>query len=133
MNLAKIKWTKIGVIWAIFLLLRKSLWNILTRFLLLFFYKKNQNSFFFQTGVSEFCLSKNRLVRWSMTSSEILKWGKGWISHNNDTSVPCRSWKIVPTFKFRESKVSQIKAQGWTGLCSRSFWNDNKFIIFFFA
>ena len=75
----------------------------------------------FQTGVSEFCLSKNRLVRWSMTSSEILKWGNGWTSHNNDMSVPCRSWKTVPAFKFRESRMSQIKAHGCTGRCSLSF------------
>ena len=80
----------------------------------------------FQTGVSELCLSRNRFVLWSMTSSEMLKWGNGWTSHNNDMSVPCRSWKTVPAFKFRESKMSQIKAHGCTGRCSLSFWKKRK-------
>lgn len=57
-----------------------------------------------------------------MTSSEMLKWGKGWTSHNKEMSVPCLSWNIVPAFKFRESNVSQIRAQGCTGRCSLSFW-----------
>ena len=80
----------------------------------------------FQTGVSELCLSRNRFVLWSMTSSEMLKWGNGWTSHNNDMSVPCRSWKTVPAFKFRESKMSQIKAHGCTGRCSLSFCKKEK-------
>ena len=85
----------------------------------------------FQTGVSELCLSRNRFVAWSITSSEMLKWGNGWTSHNNDMSVPCRSWKTVPAFKFRESKMSQIKAHGCTGRCSLSFWKKKQIKLHF--
>ena len=75
---------------------------------------------FNQTGVSGFILRRNLLHLGSITSSLMLKCGKGWTSQRSETS-PCRSWKTTPGLMFRDNNVSQIKDQLWIGRCSRSF------------